>query len=129
MELIFEILLQFFGELFLQAIFEMLFELGLHSLSDMLKRPKNPILSIFGFMLWGAIAGGISLFFVPRSLIGNPLLRKVNLFVTPILAGALMTIIGRVRSKRSQNLVRLDQFGYAFVFAFSMGLVRFIWAA
>jgi hypothetical protein len=129
MEFIFEILLQFLGELLLQAIFEVLFELGLHSLTDTLKRPKNPILSTFGFVLWGAMAGGISLFFFPTSPIANPLLRQVNLFATPILAGALMTIIGRVRSKRSQNLVRLDQFGYAFIFAFAMGLVRFIWAA
>lgn len=129
MELIFEILLQFLGELFLQAIFEVLFELGLHSLSEPLKRPKNPVLSIFGFVLWGAIAGGISIVLFPKSPIDNPLFRKINLFATPILAGALMAIVGRVRSKRSQNLVRLDQFGYAFVFAFFMGLVRFIWAA
>jgi len=36
MEFIFEIFLQFLGELLLQAIFEALFELGLHSLADMI---------------------------------------------------------------------------------------------
>ena len=39
-----------------------------------------------------------------------------------------MVLVGRVRQKKGQNLVRLDRFGYAFVFAFAMALVRFIWA-
>ena len=129
MEFIFEILLQFLRELFIQAMFEVLFELGFHSLADTLKRPKNPILLSLGFVLWGATAGGISLLMFPTSPIASPLLRQVNLVATPIVAGVLMTAIGRMRSKRLQNLVRLDQFGYAFIFALAKSLVRFIWAA
>ncbi|UXC90145.1 MULTISPECIES: hypothetical protein [unclassified Sphingobium] len=129
MEFVFELLFQFLGELLLQAIFEALFELGLHSLADTLKRPKNPVLSTFGFILWGGIAGGISLLIFPTSPIVNPLLRKINLIATPICAGALMAMVGRTRSKRGQSLVRVDRFGYAFIFAFAMALVRFIWAA
>ncbi|WNO53630.1 hypothetical protein [Stakelama saccharophila] len=30
-------------------------ELGLHSLTDTLKTPKNPALSTFGFVLWNTI--------------------------------------------------------------------------
>ena len=129
MEFVFELLFQFLGELLLQAIFEALFELGLHGLADTLKRPKKPVLSTFGFILWGGIAGGISLPIFPTSPIVDPLLRKVNLIATPIFAGALMAMVGRARSKRGQNLVQLDRFGYAFIFAFAMALVRFIWAA
>jgi hypothetical protein len=40
-----------------------------------------------------------------------------------------MMLVGKLRLKRGQNIVRLDQFGYAFVFAFAMALVRFTWAA
>lgn len=129
MEFIFELLFQILGELLLQTILEALFELGLHSLSDTLKKRKNPSLSTIGFVLWGAMAGGISLLILPTSPITEPWLRKVNLVATPLFAGALMTIVGRVRSRRGQDLVRLDRFGYAFVFAFSMALVRFFWAA
>jgi len=128
MEFVFEILLQFLGELLLQVIFEALFELGLHGLADTLKRPKNPFLSTVGFAMWGAMAGGISLLIFPASPIANPMLRKANLIATPVLAGALMTIVGQVRSKKGQALVRLDRFGYAFIFAFTMALVRFVWA-
>jgi hypothetical protein len=40
-----------------------------------------------------------------------------------------MMLLGWFRLKKGQELVRLDRFGYAFVFAFAMALVRFIWAA
>ena len=53
MEFIFEIIFQFLGELLLQLIFEFLVELGVHSLADTLKRPKNAVLSTIGFVLWG----------------------------------------------------------------------------
>jgi hypothetical protein len=61
MEFIFEIIFQFVGELLLQLCFQLLAEMGVHSLADPFRRPRNPVLSIVGFILWGAIAGGISL--------------------------------------------------------------------
>ena len=127
MEFIFEIALQFLGEILLQVIFEFLAETGVHSLADTLKRPKNAVLSTIGFILWGAMAGGISLFILPHSPISNPLLRKCNVLVTPLVAGIFMMMIGRQRDKRGQTLVRLDRFSYAFAFAFAMAIVRYCW--
>lgn len=129
MEFLFEILLQFFGELLLQVIFEALAELGVHSLSNTLKQPRSAVLSSIGFVLWGTIAGGLSLLIAPKSLISDVAFRQVNLILTPLLAGAIMMWIGRQRDKRGQVLVRLDRFGYAFIFAFAMALVRYLWAA
>jgi hypothetical protein len=57
------------------------------------------------------------------------MLRLLNLIATPIALGLLMTLIGKFRTRNGQDLVRLDQFGYAFVFAFAMAFVRFVWAA
>lgn len=128
MEIIFEILLQFLGEMLLQLFFEFLVEQGLRSLADPFEKPRNALLSTIGIFLWGAIAGGISLLVLPTSLITNLGFRKLNLVITPLMAGAIMMLIGRARGKRGQNLVRIDRFGYAFVFAFAMAIVRFIWA-
>jgi len=65
MEFIFEIFLQFLGELLLQAIFEALFELGLHSLADMicplLSGPKS-------LLFWTTIE--------PAPIFGPALVRK-----------------------------------------------------
>lgn len=100
--------------------------MGLHSLADTVKRPKNPLLSTIGFILWGAMAGGISLLIFPTSPISNLLFRKINILVTPVAVGGVMMLIGRQRDKRGQNLVRLDRFGYAFVFALAMAIVRYL---
>jgi hypothetical protein len=128
MEFVFEIVLQFLGEILLQIIFEVLVELGLHRLGDTFKKPRSAVLSTIGFILWGAMAGGISLLVFPRSAISNIAYRSVNLIVTPLIAGGVMALIGRQRDKRGVALVRLDRFAYAFLFAFSMALVRFVWA-
>ena len=39
-----------------------------------------------------------------------------------------MMLIGKFRDKRGRKLVKLDRFGYAFMFVFVMSLVRFTWA-
>src|SRR5262245_32000165 len=128
MEIIFEIMLQFLGELLLQAFFQIATELGLHSLANTFQKRRNPWLSTLGFTLWGLMAGGISLWIFPTSVIANPVLRQVNLVATPVALGLVMMLIGKIRLKKGQQLVRLDQFGYAFMFAFTMALIRFIWA-
>ncbi len=128
MEFIFEIIVQFLGELILQFMFEALAELGLRSFGDTLKRPRNPILSTIGFLIWGTIAGTISLLIMPQSPISDLTLRRINLLATPMAVGTLMMFIGGRREKKGQTLVMLDRFGYAFAFAFSMAIVRYIWA-
>ena len=126
MEFVFEIILQFLGELLLQMVFELLIELGFHSMADTVRKPRDPVLSSIGFILLGAIAGGVSLLIFPASLIHSANLRLVNLFATPLAIGAIMMLIGKARDRKGQTLVKLDRFGYAFAFAFSMSLVRFV---
>ena len=130
MELILEVILQFFFELFLQILAEIFCELGLRPFAEMFQRKqiRNPWLASIGYFLVGAAVGGISLLFFKSTLIQNPSLRIVNLIVTPVLAGLVMLSIGWLRQKRGQYLVRLDRFGYGFIFAFGMALVRFMYA-
>lgn len=129
MEILADLILQFIGEIVLQAVFELLAEWGFHSVAAPFRRPRNPVLAAIGFTLWGLAAGAISVWLFPHSPIRDPLYRRINLFVTPVALGGLMTLVGRIRLGKGQDLVRLDRFGYAFVFAFAMALVRFIWAA
>ena len=37
-----------------------------------------------------------------------------------------MMLVGRLRDRRGSALVKLDRFGYAFIFAFAMAIVRFV---
>ncbi len=128
MEIVFEFIFQFVIEVLLQALAEMLVELGYRSVADTLRRPRNPVLSTIGFVIVGAVAGGVSLLILPHSPIQEPIFRTINLFATPTLLGLMMMSVGKLRQTKGQELVHIDKFGYAFVFAFIMGLVRFIWA-
>ena len=128
MAFMFEIIFQFLGEILLQLLFECLAELGFRSLADTVSKPRNPLLSAIGFIIWGALAGAISLWILPQSPIDNIDFRRLNLILTPLLVGGIMMLIGRERSRRGQIVMRLDRFGYAFVFAFSMAVVRYFWA-
>jgi hypothetical protein len=129
MEFFIEIVLQFLGELLLQLSAELLLELGLHSMANVFERPRNPALSVIGYLLWGAIAGGLSLLLFPASFVHNHVLKLANLFITPIVLGGCMMLVGKFRARKEMHIIRLDSFAYGFLFAFSMSLVRYMWAA
>ena len=59
---------------------------------------------------------------------GSHTARVVNLVVTPVVAGAAMSAFGAWRRKRGEELLRLDRFAYAMVFAFAMAVVRFVFS-
>lgn len=126
MEFILEVLLQFCGEFFIQLIVELLTQLGLDALEMPAERRRKPVLAALGFAILGAVAGALSLLVFPHSPIANLQLRQANLFVTPLAVGGIMMLIGRWKEARGHDVVRLDRFGYAFVFAFAMALARYI---
>lgn len=133
-ELIFQVLgaiLQFLGEILLQVIFEFIAELLGHSLKEPFRRPRpiHPWLAALGYLIFGAIAGAISLWVLPALFITSQPLRIANLVITPLVAGTLMAYTGTLRRRHSQETTRLDTFFYGFCFALSMAAVRFAWGA
>lgn len=133
MEIVFELLfglLQVVGEVLLQLVFEVLAELGLRSVREPFRRPKplHPVLAAIGYSIFGAIAGGMSLWLFPATFIDSEWLRLLNLIATPAAAGAMMAGLGAWRRRKDQELIRLDRFTYGFLFALAMAVVRFVWA-
>ena len=130
MELFIEVVLQFVFEFFLQLLAEVFSEIGFHSLSQFFesRRIQNPWIASAGYFFLGAVVGGISLLIFKATLIHSPMMRVANLFLTPVLVGLAMVLIGWLRRKKGLELVRLDRFGYGFLFAFGMALVRFLYA-
>jgi hypothetical protein len=133
-ELLFEIILQAFGWIFqilgeflLQLALEAIAELFGHSLKEPFRRPgpPRPWLAAIGYLIFGAIGGGISLWLLPDLFIESGWLRIANLLVTPLLSGLLMEAIGTWRRQRDKEVIRLESFAYGFCFAFSMALVRY----
>ena len=132
MEIIAEVLLglmQVGGELLLQLVFEVFGGLALRSLGEPFRRrePINPVFAAVGYTLFGAMAGGISLWIAPSLFIETEWLRVLNLIATPMAAGVLMAALGAWRRRRGEGFIRLDRFGYGFLFALAMAGVRFVW--
>lgn len=124
-----EVLIQIFGEIILQAFGEALVELGLHSLAEPFRKPPNPYLAAFGYVLFGSIFGGISLLVLPDHLTSAGPIRIVNLIITPIVVGLCMVAIGAWRKRRGDTILRIDKFFYGYLFALSFALIRFQFAA
>ena len=122
----FVVFLEVFGELLVQ----LLVELGLRSAAMPFRsrQPLHPFLSVLGYALLGGTLGMLSVHFWPSSLAQALWLRLLMLVLVPTLAGLAMAALGAWRRRRDQELIRLDRFAYAFLFAFVFSLVRFIWA-
>ena len=127
MEILLEFVLQILGELLFQLGFEMLAELGFRGLQEPFRRPKplHPILAGICYLIFGAVAGLLSLLLLPHLMIDSAVGRVANLVVTPVSAGLFMSLVGVWLRRRGEDVVRLDRFAYGFLFAMAMALVRF----
>jgi len=124
MEFIFELLFEFFGELLLQIVFELLAELGWRGVSAPFRKSAHPLVAGIGYAVFGAIAGALSLWWFPNLFITSHAGRIANVIVTPVLSGLAMAALGAWRRRRDQQTILLDRFAYAFIFAMAMALVR-----
>jgi hypothetical protein len=134
MEIVFEILfsiLYLLGELMLQFVFELLAEFGMHGFrkARTQEKPVHPMLATIGYIIFGGIAGWISLLLFPSLFISSPTLSAVNLALTPIIAGGAMAAVGTWRRKRGEELIRLDRFACGFMFALAMAVIRYVFAS
>lgn len=118
---------QFLGELLLQVLFEAIAELFGHAVKEPFRRPRpvRPWLAAMGYLIFGAAAGGFTVWLVPELFIKAQWLRTANLLLTPVVAGLVMEAIGSWRERRDKEVLRLESFAYGFCFAFAMAVVRY----
>ena len=124
-----EFLFELVGEFLIQVVLEGLVEMGFHSLVAPFQKEPDPWLAAIGYALLGSLVGGLSLFVFPTHMVSSHGLRLLNLIVVPVLVGAMMVLTGVWRAKQGQAVKRLDRFSYGYIFALSLGLMRFTWAA
>jgi uncharacterized membrane protein YeaQ/YmgE (transglycosylase-associated protein family) len=129
-ELLLELLLGL-AEIFFEAFFELvgaaLLDLVSRVLAKMFEDTEisSPILASIGYGLLGALTGGLSVLIFPHPLVHPSRIHGVSLLVSPVVAGAVMSLIGSTLRKRDKEVVQIESFGYGFVFAFGMAAVRF----
>jgi len=130
MEIVFELLIQFFLEMLVQGAFE----LGFRGMSSIFRFRKdgetdNPWLAICGYIFMGAVAGCISVWLVPMHMLQPPALQILNLAITPIALGFIFEALGRWKAKNDKPRYAVDHFSYGFTFALTMGVIRYFCAA
>jgi len=128
MEDILVAILQCLWEFVLQALCEIVFELICHVFKRTYNRTSSSFLAATGYTALGMVAGGISLSLAPHAFIHRESLRVLNVFVTPVMVALIMVGIGSIRTHKGKEIIRLDKFKYAYLFALAMALVRFVGA-
>lgn len=130
LELLFE-LLGMLLEIFLEAFFEFAIEslgaLILRGIAEVFDTSefRSPIQASMAYMFFGAVVGGLSIFFVPHPLVHPSRVPGISMVVSPVLAGLGMSLVGSALRKRNKKVMRIESFGYGFAFAFGMAVVRF----
>jgi hypothetical protein len=89
-------------------------------------RRSNPILATVVFALVGVAFGFLSAWMFPHPLVHPSKVHGISLLISPIVAGPLMAQIGRTLRSWGRQSVRIESFGYGFVFAFAMAVVRLL---
>ncbi len=123
-----EILFEVFGELILQVVVEVFLQSGMHAIAAPFRKASSPWLAALGYVFFGAVAGGMSLWFFPDYLMDKPQWRVVSAACTPVAAGLCIAALGVWRERRGQAVLRIDKFAYGYLFALAFGLVRFWFA-
>ena len=126
LEVVFELLFEFFGELILQLGFEALgdtFKLGWQRLTG--RETGTTVKREVGWsVVTGIVCGGITLLIFPALAIRVPMLQLLNVLAAPLVAGLL---VERVRAWReSRREFSMPVFGYAALFGMAFAMTRWM---
>ena len=121
--------------LFLELVFEALFEFALAAILDLLVRSfaaffesieiNNSILAFTGYTLLGAAAGALSLLIIPHPLFRPSRFHGISLLASPILTGLGMWQLGLSLRTKARTVLQIESFWNGFAFALGVALIRF----
>ncbi len=88
----------------------------------------NPLVSLLIFGIIGCMLGMGFTYLFPRRLIANNALRTINLFLTPLVLGLLISIIGKRPRQKGTPTIEVAVFVKVFALVFCFGLARYLLA-
>jgi hypothetical protein len=114
-------------EVFFQIVLEAIVAFIVRSIRNVLKESTaiNPILAAIGYLLLGIAFGVASLLLFPHPIIHPSKFHGISLLVSPVITGLVMSQMGIVLRRKGKQTVRIESFGYGFMFAFGVAIIRF----
>ncbi|MGA3370926.1 MAG: hypothetical protein ABSC48_04105 [Terracidiphilus sp.] len=119
-----------------EVLFEAVFEIACVGLASLLTRAisklfkaiseVNPVATTFALGMLGALAGFLSVVAYPHPLVHPSRFHGVSVIASPLITGFVMFQLGRLLRNYGRRVMPIESFGYGFVFAFAMALVRFL---
>src|SRR4051794_14422842 len=102
LEFLFELIAQFFGDVLIQVLLEVLAEFGCRSLENSLQPAKsaNPFFAGCGLLLLGAIVGLIAGLLLPNPLFHRHHFQGISLVLSPLGVGFFMHLFGAWRREK-----------------------------
>ena len=126
LEVLFELLFEFFGEFVLQLVFELFggaFKAGWYKLTGR-DKPTTVMQETGWSVVTGLVAGALTVWLFPRLAIRLHWLQILNLVLAPVAAGLL---VERARAWReSRRTFSLPVFAYAALFGLAFALTRWL---
>lgn len=107
-----EFVLRAIGYVLLQMLGDALMQLGFSAFAEPLQKPPRPWLAALGYLLFGFIAGAISLAIVSSSLMPAEW-HFAGLLAAPVLFGVVVCAASAWRARGERALLRGDRFIYA----------------
>ena len=89
----------------------------------------HPLAGAVFYGACGALAGAVSLVFLPNGFMPGAEWRLAGLLLVPVAVALFMPILGRWLESKGLPPTPLHRFGNAYSLAFGLNLVRYIWAA
>lgn len=125
MELLLELLIEFFGQLLIELLVEFGLRIPLRKATGS-DKAWNSLLSGGLYVFVAALCAAASLQLFPNHFIKSLTLRQLNLVVAPALVGLIMGYRGKLLESKGQQALRLDSFWFGYLFALVFALIRFL---
>jgi len=119
-----------------EVLFEAIFEIACEALASLLTRgisrlfkaisDVNPVATTFALGVFGALVGFLSVVAYPHPLVHPSRFHGVSVIASPLITGIVMSQLGRLLRNNGRRVMPIESFGYGFMFAFAMALVRFL---
>jgi len=127
-DLLLELFVELLGEFLLQLFAEVVVAVAWGILGAVVEteQVRNTVVSAIMYVFLGTLMGFISLAAFPHPLVRPSRVHGISLLISPVVTGSVMALIGSILRRNNKKVVPIESFGYGFVFAFGMALIRLI---